>query len=51
MEICRKKIEKYVQGKYATVYDIVIDEQQERLFFVLHQNQILEYAAYTLITS
>ena len=51
VDICRKMIEEHVQGKYAIVYDIVVDEQQERLFFVLHQNQMIEYVAYTLITS
>ena len=33
VEICRKKTQEYVQGRNATVYDMAIDEKQERLFF------------------
>lgn len=41
VEICRKKTEEHVQGKYATVYSMVSDEKQERLFFCTSSEEVL----------
>ena len=41
VEICRIKTEEHVQGKYATVYSMVSDEKQERLFFCTSSKEVL----------
>ena len=46
VEICRKKTQEYVQGEKAIVYDMVIDEKQERLFFCISSKWSLEMFDY-----